>query len=215
MKFVDRCCNWREKGAENYSILFAGDICPRATGLDAIMEGKVAEVFKEVKPVFDAADLRVVQWETTITESETPIDKTGPNLKVPYKCAEIISHLKADVALLANNHIGEFTGLDLPERWTYYCVSQWDQVPNQFAHLPSARNRIMGVLSYVYNLDGFLHWGYNFWFSQLSVFELDPYSETCAGGGFPPGDAFKVYPGKDGIPEDSIRHEVFYESGCF
>ncbi|MBE6384719.1 MAG: CapA family protein [Lentisphaerae bacterium] len=108
MKFVDRCCNWREKGAENYSILFAGDICPRATGLDAIMEGKVAEVFKEVKPVFDAADLRVVQWETTITESETPIDKTGPNLKVPYKCAEIISHLKADVALLANNHIGDF-----------------------------------------------------------------------------------------------------------
>ena len=61
-------------------------------------------------------------------------------------------------------------------------------------------------------MDGFLHWGYNFWFSQLSVFEVDPYSETCAGGGFPPGDAFKVYPGKDGIPEDSIRHEVFYES---
>lgn len=117
-----------------------------------------------------------------------------------------------DIPIPANNHIGEFTELDLPERWTYYCVSQWDQVPNQFAHLPSARNRIMGVLSYVYNLDGFLHWGYNFWFSQLSVFEVDPYSETCAGGGFPPGDAFKVYPGKDGIPEDSIRHEVFYES---
>ena len=108
MKFVNRCCNWREKAAENYSILFAGDICPRAVGLDAVMEGKVAEIFKEVKPVFDAADLRVVQWETTITESETPIDKTGPNLKVPYKCAEIISHLNADVALLANNHIGDF-----------------------------------------------------------------------------------------------------------
>ena len=108
MKFTNRSCNWRESGAEKYSMLFAGDICPRATGLDAIMEGKVADVFKEVKPVFDAADYRVVQWETTITASETPIDKTGPNLKVPYECAEIITHLNVDVALLANNHIGDF-----------------------------------------------------------------------------------------------------------
>ncbi len=108
MKFVNRCNNWREGGKENYSVLFAGDICPRAAGLDALMEGKVADVFKEVKPVFDSADLRVVQWETTVTDSETPIDKTGPNLKVPQKCTEIISHLKVDVALLANNHIGDF-----------------------------------------------------------------------------------------------------------
>lgn len=98
MKFVNRCNNWREGGNENYSVLFAGDICPRAAGLDALMEGKVADVFKEVKPVFDSADLRVVQWETTVTDSETPIDKTGPNLKVPQKCTEIISHLKVDVA---------------------------------------------------------------------------------------------------------------------
>ena len=108
MKFENRTCNWRESAAEKYSILFAGDICPRSVGLDAIMDGKVEEVFREVKPYFDAADLRVVQWETTITESETPIDKTGPNLKVPPKCAEIISHLNVDVALLANNHIGDF-----------------------------------------------------------------------------------------------------------
>ena len=59
------------------------------------MEGKVAEVFKEVKPVFDAADLRVVQWETTITESETPIDKTGPNLKVPYSAFPYLFSTKA------------------------------------------------------------------------------------------------------------------------
>ena len=43
------------------------------------------------------------------------------------------------------------------------------------------------------------------------MFEIDPYRNICAGSGFPPGDAFKVYPGSDGKPEDSIRHEVFFE----
>ena len=116
-----------------------------------------------------------------------------------------------EIPVPANNHIRNFADLDLPERWTYYCVSQWDKVPNQFTHLPSCRNRIMGLLAYIYDLDGFLHWGYNFWFAQLSMFEIDPYRNICAGSGFPPGDAFKVYPGSDGTPEDSIRHEVFFE----
>ena len=117
-----------------------------------------------------------------------------------------------DIPVPANDHLDAFRNLDLPERWTYYCVSQWDQVPNQFAHLPSARNRILGILAYLYRLDGFLHWGYNFWFGQLSTFPVDPYCDICAGSGFPPGDAFKVYPGKNGMPEDSIRHEVFFEA---
>ena len=116
-----------------------------------------------------------------------------------------------DIPVPANNHIEDFVPLELPERWTYYCVSQWDQVPNQFVNMPSVRNRIHGLLAYIYDLDGFLHWGYNFWYAQLSMFEIDPYRNICAGSGFPPGDAFKVYPGADGKPEDSIRHEVFFE----
>ncbi len=125
---------------------------------------------------------------------------------------EFFSNGMVDIPVPANNHIEEFAALDLPERWTYYCVSQWDKVPNQFTHLPSVRNRIFGILAYIYDLDGFLHWGYNFWFGQYSMFEVDPYHDSCAGHGFPPGDAFKVYPGKDGQPEDSIRHEVFFEA---
>ena len=108
MKFTDRSCVWREGAPEHYSALFAGDICPWGVGRDEIMAGRTPQVFAEVKPFFDAADLRIVQWETTLTEAQTPIDKCGPNLKVPRKCAEILTHLKADVALLANNHIGDF-----------------------------------------------------------------------------------------------------------
>ena len=125
---------------------------------------------------------------------------------------EFVLNSLVDIPVVANNHIEKFQNLELEERWVYYCVSQWNKVPNQFAHLPSIRNRILGLLAYVYNLDGFLHWGYNFWFGQLSTFKIDPFSDTCAGGGFPPGDAFKVYPGKDGKPLDSIRFEVFFDA---
>ena len=61
-------------------------------------------------------------------------------------------------------------------------------------------------------MDGFLHWGYNFYFEALSRYLIDPEKDPTSGEFYPPGDAFVVYPGKDGKPEDSIRHEVFLEA---
>ena len=145
--------------------------------------------------------------------ASTLFHKTLPNCKFfdALSRPEYVEKSLVEIPVVANNHLDKFLKFNLKEKWTYYCVSQWNKVPNQFSHLPSIRNRILGVLSYVYNLDGFLHWGYNFWFGQLSTFKIDPFSDTCAGGGFPPGDAFKVYPNKDGHPFDSIRHEVFFD----
>ena len=70
----------------------------------------------------------------------------------------------------------------------------------------------MGPLLYYYNVKGFLHWGFNFYFAQYSTFPIDPYRTTDADGAFPGGDPFVVYPGANGIPEDSLRHEVFFEA---
>jgi Glycoside hydrolase 123, catalytic domain len=111
----------------------------------------------------------------------------------------------------ANNHIEEFHALKIPDLWTYYCCSQYDKVPNRFIHFPSARARIMGLLLFKYNLAGFLHWGYNFWYSQYSIKQIDPFRVTDSGLAFPAGDPFLVYPGLDG-PLDSIRHEVCFEA---
>ncbi len=58
---------------------------------------------------------------------------------------------------------------------------------------------------YRFQLDGFLHWGYNFYNSQYSLCPIDPYQTTDAGGAFPSGDPFLVYPGADGRPEESMR----------
>ncbi len=111
----------------------------------------------------------------------------------------------------ANNHIEPFLENEVPHLWTYYCCSQYKGVANRFFNMPSARNRILGYQLYKYHIEGFLHWGYNFWYSQYSKKQIDPFKTTDADCGFPSGDAFLVYPGKEG-PIDSIRLEVLYEA---
>ena len=108
----------------------------------------------------------------------------------------------------SNNHIEPFIEAKVPNLWTYYCVSQAVDVPNRFFAMPSARNRIMGVLLYLYNLKGFLQWGFNFYNSQYSLRHIDPWRTTDAGCAFPSGDAFLVYPGEHGEAVTSIRAEV-------
>lgn len=104
-----------------------------------------------------------------------------------------------------NNHLELFLENNVKGLWTYYCCAQGDKVPNRFMSMPSARNRIMGVLIYYFDIKGFLHWGYNFYNSQYSIEHINPYAVTDAGGAFQAGDAFLVYPGRDGKPEDSLR----------
>ena len=65
---------------------------------------------------------------------------------------------------------------------------------------------------YKYQLNGFLHWGYNFYNAEHSIFPIDPYRCTDAAGAFPSGDPFLVYPGKDGNPEESIRMMLMDEA---
>ena len=66
----------------------------------------------------------------------------------------------------ANNHIEPFLQENIPGLWTYYCCSQNTDVANRFVAMPAARSRILGVQMYKYNIAGFLHWGYNFYYSQ-------------------------------------------------
>ena len=112
----------------------------------------------------------------------------------------------------SETRLEEFLAAGMKERWTYYCCGPTTVYSNRFIHMPSARNRIFGTLLYVYGIEGFLHWGFNFYYSGHSRFLIDPYKCNDSGYFFPAGDGFLVYPGKNGVPEDSIRHEVFYEA---
>ena len=106
-------------------------------------------------------------------------------------------------------HFPDFEKETVRERWCYYAGDVAGCTGRSFG-LPSFRNRIIGVLFYLYRIDGFLHWGHNFWFSQYSLDQdLDPWRDTTAGRAFCGGGSFNVYPGKDGHPVDALHYEIF------
>ncbi|WP_371402802.1 DUF4091 domain-containing protein [Kribbella sp. NBC_00662] len=116
------------------------------------------------------------------------------------------------VPVVATDHVEPFLA-ERPERlWVYYCVSQDRDVANRFIGMPSARNRALGHQLFAAGVDGFLHWGFNFWYTWHSIRRVNPFEDTSAGGAFPSGDAFAVYPGRDGTPWPSIRHRVFAQA---
>lgn len=114
--------------------------------------------------------------------------------------------------VVCNDHIEPFLENGVPALWTYYCCGQYKEVANRFFAMPSHRNRILGYQLYKYDLAGFLHWAYNFWYSGLSRKWLNPFVSTDSGRCFPSGDAFVVYPGENGYPIESIRLKVFNEA---
>jgi len=114
--------------------------------------------------------------------------------------------------IVSTNHVTPFIENHVSPLWVYYCCSQGDKVSNRFMAMPSARNRIIGIQLYKYDVAGFLHWGLNFYNSQYSLRHINPYETTDADMAFPSGDAFAIYPGKNGIPYESIRLVVFYEA---
>lgn len=114
--------------------------------------------------------------------------------------------------ICALDHIQPFIEKRPPRLWGYYCTGQYLDVSNRFIVQPGYRTRILGTQMYKFQLDGFLHWGYNFYNSQYSIAPIDPYRCTDAAGAFPSGDPFLVYPGADGCPEESIRMMLMDEA---
>lgn len=109
-------------------------------------------------------------------------------------------------------HIEDFAG-KISELWTYYCCNPYvNNLPNRFNAMPSSRSRILGFIMYAYDVKGFLHWGYNFYYTRYSRREVDPFTETDAGGEFPSGDSYVVYPAPDGTAYPSLRLKVFYDA---
>lgn len=89
----------------------------------------------------------------------------------------------------------------------YYCCGTAKNLSNRYLCMTGVRTRILGLQAYLHNVAGFLHWGYNFWNTQLSKSLLNPWLSTDALGAYPAGDCFIVYPGND-RPWDSIRNEI-------
>ena len=112
----------------------------------------------------------------------------------------------------ASDHIEPFLAAGIEGLWTYYCCAQGQEVSNRFIAMPSSRTRIIGAQLWKYRIAGFLHWGYNFWYTRFSRREIHPYVILDGGCFTPAGDCFSVYPGPDGIPYQSLHMKAFTEA---
>lgn len=105
-----------------------------------------------------------------------------------------------------------FKGKGIKELFVYYCCNPCNKYyTNRFLNMPLQRTKILGAQLYETGVQGFLHWGFNFYNTALSFEEIDPYTDTAAGGLFPAGDPFVVYPGKNDAV-GSLRLETLGEA---
>jgi len=114
--------------------------------------------------------------------------------------------------VVATDAVEPFLAAGVPNLWMYFCIGQHRNVANRFIGLPAARHRAIGTHLFLHHAAGFLHWGYNFYYTQLSTRLIDPFQDTCSGGQFLAGEAFLVYPGENGRALESTRAHVFMQA---
>ena len=93
---------------ETLCLAIAGDTCPRETAAAEIAAGRSGAILEQVMEYLSGADLRLAQWETPVTDSDTPIIKSGPNIRCAPDSVKLLQAGKFDIALLANNHVGDY-----------------------------------------------------------------------------------------------------------
>ena len=115
--------------------------------------------------------------------------------------------VKKPVVIL--HHLEDFTEKNVPGLWTYNCCAPAAGYSNRFLNMTLPRNRSLALVLYKYNIEGFLHWGFNFYNTSGSWNPINPLHDTSSGGQFPSGDSHSVYPGENGEPLESMRLSCF------
>ena len=98
--------------------------------------------------------------------------------------------------------------------WAYYC--SWNgngcNSSDRLMSMPLSRTRILGIQLYLYRIEGFLNWGYNYYNNCNSYDRVNPFMDTTGGLFGTSGDAFIVYPGLQDEPWESIRLNALREA---
>ena len=132
-----------------------------------------------------------------------------------WKLLDALSHVEfykegvVEIPVPISESIESFMAEDIKERWIYYCCYPTVGYSNRFMGMHSARTRFMGMQMYKYGIEGFLHWGLNFYNNQFSHDHIDPFLNGNAGYWAGGGDAVSIYPGRHGTPLESLRLIAF------
>ena len=91
---------------------FIGDLCLSHANTSANISQILEDFSKSnILQKLQNNDFNIVNLEAPITNSKSPIIKTGPNLKNPKEVIDILKLMNAQICSLANNHIYDY-GLD-------------------------------------------------------------------------------------------------------
>ncbi len=98
-----------------------------------------------------------------------------------------------------------FIEAGVKDLWVYYACCQVVDYSNCYLAMPSWRTRSIGMQLYKEQIDGFLHWGFNYYNNRASGDAINPFMDLGGEDWVPAGDCFVVYPDQDGTPLESIR----------
>ena len=128
-------------------ILFGSDISFEYKD-GGITPENASERVSSVKPVFDAADFRMVNLENVLYDSqEGEIIKSGPALRSSRSCVSFLKALGIDTVGLANNHFGDFGDRGMSS--TLECLEQ-----NGISYVGAGKNIDEAYRSHVFEKDG-------------------------------------------------------------
>ncbi|MCX6238338.1 MAG: CapA family protein [Bacteroidia bacterium] len=93
---------------EEASILITGDYCPINRIEELSDKNQVELIFNDLLPFIQKADLSITNFESPATQTNKPIAKYGPVLKVQSSALKILKSAGFDLVTLANNHILDY-----------------------------------------------------------------------------------------------------------
>ncbi len=134
-----------------------------------------------------------------------------------YETLDAISHFEFYKSGLSKNPVPktivvhEFFDNGAKDIWTYYSGWQCEGVSNCHFAMELSRVRCLGTQMFKYNIQGFLHWGYNYYNNQWSYDKVDPFASSDGECFVASGDTYMVYPAPDGTPWESTRLRALYE----
>ena len=88
------------------SILIGADLVPTKSNIHYFEEGNVERLLgMDLLAEMNKADYRIINLETPLSDSRSPILKCGPNLIASTKSVNAYSAMGIDLVTMANNHI--------------------------------------------------------------------------------------------------------------
>jgi len=144
------------------------------------------------------SDEPFIYHEETYAAMVDRVHKTAPSVRcIEAVEAEYLGQLDIYVPKLSHLNLWyprfDQVRREGAELWFYTCCHPTGRYPNRFLDQPLIKTRVLHWINYLYDMDGYLHWGLNHFAGD------DPYTQEGISQKLPLGDRAIAYPGRTGL----------------